>query len=86
MDQEVTYSTSQSDYESNRDALLKRMKSGDQTAFVNPSGGPWMRVETTAKIGIEVKGVGASQGRKHLRQITAAEEALYLYNRWKAKK
>jgi hypothetical protein len=86
MDQEVTYSTSQADYESTRDAILKRMKNGDQTAFVNPSNGPWMRVETTAKIGIELKGIGVSQGRKNLRQITAAEEALFLYNEWKANK
>jgi hypothetical protein len=86
MDQEVTYSTSQADYESTKNSILKRLQNGDKTAFVNPSDGPWMRVETTAKIGLEIKGIGVAQGRKNLRQITAAEEALFLYERSKDKK
>lgn len=81
MEQEVTYSTSKADYQSTRDAILERLKDGDPSAMVNPSDGPWMRVETTAKIGFEYHGVGLASGRKLLRQISAAEEALYLYER-----
>ncbi|MBY5453932.1 hypothetical protein HFO91_30605 [Rhizobium leguminosarum] len=80
LDQEVTYHPSKAEYEAARDEVLKRLKAGDNTAFVNPADGPWMIVETTATIGLEYKGVGASQGRKHLRQVSAAEDALYLFN------
>ncbi len=79
MQQEVTYSTNMSDYESTRDNILSRLKKGDPSARVNPSDGPWMRVETTAVIGFEYKGIGSSSGRKRMRQVSAAEEALYLF-------
>jgi hypothetical protein len=84
LEQEVTYHPSKREYVSTRNALLERMKRGDQSAFVNSRTGPWMVVSTTAMIGIEFRGVGASSGRKHLRQISAAEEALYIYDKWKA--
>lgn len=79
MEQEVTYSTTKLEYEAARDDRLKRLREGDETAFVNPREGPWMRVETTAKIGFEYQGVGAASGRKNVRQISAAEEALYRF-------
>lgn len=79
MDQDVTYHPSKSEYERARDDVLSRLKQGDATARVNPADGPWMRVETTAKIGIEYKGAGSTSGRKHVRQISAAEEALYTF-------
>lgn len=79
LEQEVTYSTSKADYDSTRDGILKRLQDGDQSAMVNPTEGPWKQVETTAMIGFEVKGVGASQGTVHKRQISAAEEALFLF-------
>jgi hypothetical protein len=79
LEQEVTYSTTKSDYESVRDGILKRLKEGDPTAMVNPTDGPWMKAETTAMIGLEVKGVGVSQGKVHKRQISAAEEAFYIF-------
>src|SRR4051794_26304491 len=62
MDQEITYSPSKQEYERVRQDVLSRLKSGDPSARVNPSNGPWMRVETTAKIGLSYKGVGASSG------------------------
>jgi hypothetical protein len=83
LSQEVTYSPSKAAYEEARDSVLKRLKEGDKTAFVNPQTGPWMRVETTATIGFEYKGFGSGEGRKHLRQISAAEEALYKFERSK---
>lgn len=86
MEQEIWYSTTEADYESIRDSILQRMKDGDQSAFVNPTEGPWIRVETTAKIGLEYRGFGTAEGRKHLRQISAAEEALFLYERWKSER
>jgi hypothetical protein len=79
LSQEITYSTSKADYDETRDRILARLQAGDRDALVNPRNGPWMRVETTATIGFEYKGVGSSQGRKNLRQISAAEEALYRY-------
>jgi hypothetical protein len=83
MEQEVTYAPSKAEYERVRDDTLARLQAGDKTAMVNPSNGPWMRVETTAKIGFEIKGVGMAEGRKHLRQISAAEEALFRYQEQK---
>lgn len=78
LNQEVTYSTTRNDYNKTRDAILKRMKAGDASAFVNePS--PWKRVETTATIGVAFKSIGTSSGRKNIRQISASEEALYLF-------
>lgn len=83
VEQEIRFSTTKKDYETTRDDILKRMKAGDQSAFVNPADGPWMQVETTATIGMEVKGIGTAEGRKHLRQVTASEEALFLYEQWR---
>ena len=79
LDQEVTYYPTKADYEAARADILERLNKGDQTAMVNPTEGPWRRVETTATIGFSYKGVGTSSGRKYLRQMTAAEEALYLF-------
>ncbi|RWB26417.1 hypothetical protein [Mesorhizobium sp.] len=84
MDLEVVYNTSEADYLKTRDDILERLKGGDPTAAVNPADGPWMHVETIAKIGFEIKDVGLAQGKKHLRQVSAAEEALSLYEKWKA--
>lgn len=79
LEQEITYSTSEADYNATRDTILAKLKAGDASAAVNPRWGPWMRVKTTATIGFEVKGVGASDGHAKLRQISAAEEALYTF-------
>ena len=83
LNQEITYSTTKREYEAARDKVLSRLKKGESAAFVNPKDGPWMRVETTATIGLSIRGVGASSGRKNLRQISATEEALYLYEQSK---
>ena len=66
MEQEITYSTTKADYTAARDDRFERLKNGDPSAFVNSSEGPWMRVETTAKIGFAYKGIGTSEGRKNL--------------------
>lgn len=84
MEQEITYHPSRNAYRSTRDSLLSRMRRGDTSAFVNLRAGPWMIVSTTAAIGFEVKGIGASTGRRYLRQISAAEEALYIFEREQA--
>lgn len=78
LEQEVTYHPTRADYERVRDATLQRLRAGDPTASVNPVDGPWLRAETTARIGIEIRGVGVSEGRINYRQISAAEEALYI--------
>lgn len=82
LNQEVTYSTTRNDYNIKRDAILTRLKAGDASAFVNEPN-PWKRVETTATIGVALKGVGTSSGRKNTRQISASEEALYLFDKQK---
>jgi hypothetical protein len=79
VDQNVTYHPSKTEYEQARDGVLTRLRQGDATARVNPADGPWMRVVTTAKIGFEYRGVGSASGRKHVRQISSAEEALYIF-------
>lgn len=81
MEQRITYSTTKADYEATRADVLRRLRKNDASAMLNPENGPWMRVETTAMIGIAIKGIGIEQGRVHLRQITAAEEALYLFEK-----
>lgn len=78
LSQEVTYSTTRADYNEEMYNILTRMKQGDNSAFVN-SPNPWKRVETTATIGVEFKGVGVSSGKKNIRQISASEEALYRF-------
>lgn len=78
--QEVTYSSTRKDYNDTRDAILKRMKAGDKSAFVN-NPEPWKLVETTATIGVAYKGVGSSSGKKNIRKVSASEEALYLFNK-----
>ena len=82
MIQEIAYSSTEADYNGVRDEILARMKLGDLSAFQNPEGVPTKRVKTTATIGIIYKGVGAGEGKVHLRLITAAEEALYKYEKW----
>jgi hypothetical protein len=80
MEQEITFHPSKDTYLHARDDILKRLKASDNTAMSNPKDGPWVLVETTAKIGLSYKGVGASSGRKNLRQISAADEALFLFD------
>jgi hypothetical protein len=79
MTQEIIYSTSQKQYDLERDFILKKLRERDFSVMQNPSGGSTKIVQTTAMIGISWKGVGTSEGRKHLRKITAAEEALFLF-------
>jgi hypothetical protein len=86
LDQEITYFPTKADYETTRDEILEKLKQNNSSAMANPIDGPWMIVETTAKIGMEYKGVGVAEGRKHVRRITAAEEALFIYEKEKAGK
>lgn len=85
MEQAITYHPSKTQYGQARDDTLARLRDGDNTAMVNPAEGPWMRVVTTAKVGFEIPvgdlgNAGALSGREHVRQISAAEEALFIYN------
>jgi hypothetical protein len=78
MSQDVTYHPSRSEYLSVRNKTFDLLKAKKSSANVNPADGPWMLVETTATIGLEYHGVGVSSGRKHVRKVSAAEEALYM--------
>lgn len=79
LEQEVIYNPSRREYETARDDILARLKKGDNLARMNPASGPWLRAVTTARVGFEIRGVGATEGRTNYRQVSAAEEALYLF-------
>lgn len=81
IEQRVTYSTTESDYNHTRDQILMRLKAGVKSALVNPQDTPWLRAETTLTIGIAYEGYGIDKGRVRLRQVSAAEEALYLFEK-----
>lgn len=88
MEQKVIYHPTEAEYLEARATRLQALKDGDPSAMVNPTDGPWMIVETTAMVGIEigvdfpglsVGSIGAMEGRTHLRRITAAEDALFRF-------
>ena len=81
LETEVTYYPSKKVYEKLRDDTLARLRACDPTAFFNPAEGPWKHAETTAEVGIDVRGVGASTGRKLVREIPAAEDALEMFEK-----
>ena len=88
MEQKVIYHPSEAAYLEAREERLEALRDGDPSAMVNPSDGPWMIVETTAMVGMEigvdfpglsVGSISAMEGRTHLRRITAAEDALFTF-------
>ncbi len=90
MDQKVIYNPSEAAYLEAREKRLEALRDGDPSAMVNPSAGPWMIVETTAMVGMEIGldfpglsfgSIGAMEGRTHLRRITAAEDALFTFEK-----
>lgn len=82
LSQEITYSTTQKDYLAHRDKVLEELKKGNYSAAQNTADAPWMRVETTATVGLEFKGVGTADGKKLIRQVSASEEAWVLFKEW----
>lgn len=81
LETEVTYHPSKKAYEKLRDDTLAGLRACDPAAFFNPAEGPWKHAETTAEVGIDVRGVGASTGRKLVREIPAAEDALEMFEK-----
>lgn len=88
MEQKIIFNPSEAEYVAARDARLKALQAGDPAAMVNPIDGPWMIVETTAMIGfsvgvdfagLSVGAIEAMEGRTSLRRVTAAEEALFMF-------
>lgn len=88
LEQKVIYHPSEAEYLRARDAHLEQLRQGNPEAMANPIEGPWMVAETTAMIGIEIDlgllglsvgTISAMEGRTNLRQISAAEDALYRY-------
>ncbi len=80
--------TSEAEYLEAREDKLDQLRQGNPEAMVNPADGPWMVAETTAMIGLEVDlgliglslgTISAMEGRTNLRQIAAAEDALFRY-------
>lgn len=80
-DQTVVFHPSETEYNAARETRLRLLEAKDPSGCVNPQDGPWVQVETTAKIGFSIKGVGVLEGRTHLRQVSAADEALFLYEK-----
>ena len=81
LETEVTYHPSKKVYEKLRDDTLAGLRACDPAAFFNPAEGPWKHAETTAEVGIDVRGVGASTSRKLVREIPAAEDALEMFEK-----
>ena len=81
LETEVTYHPSKKAYEKLRNDTLAGLRACDPAAFFNPAEGPWKHAETTAEVGIDVRGVGASTGRKLVREIPAAEDALEMFEK-----
>lgn len=80
-DQVVIFHPSKDEYNAAREKRLRLLEEKDPTGCVNPQDGPWMQVQTTAKIGFSIKGVGVLEGKTHVRQVSAAEEALFMYEK-----
>jgi hypothetical protein len=80
-DQAVIFHPSEKEYNSAREQRLRLLEAKDPSGCVNSQDGPWMQVQTTAKIGFSIKGVGVLEGKTHVRQVSAAEEALFLYEK-----
>lgn len=74
-DQTIVFDPSESAYKAAYRKQFDLLKAGDASACANR--GPWMQVVTDAQVGIEVKGIAALSGRQHVRQVSAAEEALF---------
>lgn len=77
VEQTLTFHPSEEDYNSVRDETLKKLSAGEP--IVNLADGPWVQIETTATVGVEIEGIGSSSGRTSFRQITAIEDALYRF-------
>lgn len=79
IEREITFHPTEAAYLQALDARLRDLRAGKPGAYLNPADGPWMILQTTAKIGIEWHGFGYSEGQKDVRRVTAAEEALYRF-------
>lgn len=81
LETEVTYHPSEKAYEKLRDDTLARLRACDPAAFFNPADGPWKQAETTAELEIDLRVAGVSKGRTLVREISAAEDALELFEK-----
>ena len=81
LETEVTYHPSEKAYEKARDDTLAGLRACDPAAFFNPVEGPWKQAETTGELGIDLGIVGASKARTLVREISAAEDALELFEK-----
>ena len=81
LETEVTYHPSEKAYEKLRDDTLARLRACDPAAFFNPADGPWKQAETTAGLELDLRVAGVSKGRTLVREISAAEDALELFEK-----
>ena len=81
LETEVTYHPSEKTYEKLRDDTLARLRACDPAAFFNPADGPRKRAETTAELDLDLRIAGVSTGRTLVREISAAEDALELFEK-----
>lgn len=77
LEQTLIFNPDEETYNSERDEALGKLRAGQ--SLNNPIEGAWVRIETTATVGIEIEGIGASSGHTTYRQITAAEDALFRF-------
>lgn len=80
-EEEVTYYPSEEAYEKLRDDTLDRLRACDPAAFFNPGDGPRKQAETTTEWNFDLKVGGISNGRRLVREVVAAEEALEMFEK-----
>ena len=74
--QERQYSTTEKHFNKTAESIRNRLDKGDNSARINPMGGPTVKVKTHASVGFSVKGIGPSRGKIHTNTESAAEKAL----------
>lgn len=77
LEQTLIFHPDEATYNEERDEALRKLRAGE-TLF-NPADGAWVQIETTATVGVEIKGVGSSSGTTTYRQIGATEDALFRF-------
>lgn len=80
-EEEVTYYPSEEAYEKLRDDTLDRLRACDPAALFNPADSPRKQAETTTEWNFDLKVGGISNGRRLVREIAAAEEALEMFEK-----
>lgn len=80
-EEDVTYYPNEDVYEKLRDDTLDRLRECESAAFFNPADGPWKHAKTTTEWDFDLKVGGIFKGRRLVREVSAAEEALEMFEK-----